>query len=172
MASFFVSRVDTAVDAELIRIGTDEAGALRGRLGVANARRAYQAFVEIFTGPRFETYAVNGARVQRPLWASTGVKDPMVRETYYVDELQGDHTVNTLPPATLDAFMHCGLVEEGLVAYANEAASLMERLVAQGVDLTPIADRLERDGVASFSESHISLLDAIAAERARIRACG
>ena len=112
MASFFVSRVDTEVDRRLERIGTDEALALRGRAALAQAKLAYRDFREAFSGPRWETLARDGANPQRPLWASTSTKNDAYPDLLYVDSLIGRDTVNTMPDATLDAFLDHGIVAD------------------------------------------------------------
>ena len=127
VASFFVSRVDNEVDRRLEAIGTPEALALRGKVAVANAQVAYQLFLERFSGPRWETLVDRGARVQRPLWASTSTKNPDYPDTLYVDELIGPDTVNTLPDATLDAFEDHGAVARTLDADPAGARAVLDR---------------------------------------------
>ena len=158
VASFFVSRVDTAVDAELEKLGNRE---LRGKAAIANAKVAYQRFKEIFSGPRWEHLAGNGARVQRLLWASTGTKNPGYPDTLYVDGLIGPHTVNTLPPATLGSFLDHGRVAPTLEAGFNLAGSQLEGLSKLGLDLEAITKRLEEEGVGLFAKSFDSLLESI-----------
>ncbi|MFV0525402.1 MAG: transaldolase [Acidimicrobiales bacterium] len=153
VASFFISRVDVLVDAELDKIGTDEALALKGQAAVAQAHLAYQAFREVFSGERWDALVARGARVQRPLWASTSTKDPAYPDTLYVDRLIGSDTVNTLPDATLAAFEDHGTVARTVDAEPAEAARLIARIEALGIDFGEVADRLEREGVRSFVES-------------------
>ena len=164
VASFFVSRVDNEVDRRLEAIGTPEALELRGKVAVANARVAYQLFHERFSGPRWETLVDRGARVQRPLWASTSTKNPDYPDTLYVDELIGPDTVNTLPDATLDAFEDHGVVQRTLDADPDGARAVLDRLAEVGVDLRDVTDTLEVEGVASFEKSFTSLLDTLSAK--------
>ena len=161
VASFFVSRVDNEVDRRLDAIGTPEALDLRGKVAVANARVAYQQFLERFSGPRWETLADRGARVQRPLWASTSTKNPAYPDTLYVDQLIGPDTVNTLPDATLDAFEDRGVVARTLDADPDAARAVLDRLAQVGVDLVDATDTLEVEGVASFEKSFTSLLETL-----------
>src|SRR6478672_5293548 len=134
VASFFVSRVDTEIDKRLEKIGTDEALALRGQAGIANSRLAYAAFEEVFSGPRWEALAAKGARPQRPLWASTGVKNPDYPDTMYVTELVVADTVNTMPEATMDAFADHGDVNGDRVTGTGEQAqAVFDELTAVGI---------------------------------------
>ncbi|MFP5322816.1 MAG: transaldolase [Acidimicrobiia bacterium] len=158
VASFFISRVDTAVDDRLTVIGTDEALALRGMAAVAQAQVAYQRFTEVFSGPRWEALAAKGARVQRPLWASTSTKNPEYPDTLYVDTLIGPDTVNTMPEATLDAFADHGTVARTVDADPEGARSRLEAVSAAGVDLDDVARTLEAEGVAAFEKSFDDLL--------------
>lgn len=158
VASFFISRVDTAVDAQLERIGTDEALALRGRTAVAQAQSAYQLFIERFNSERWQALAQRGARIQRPLWASTSTKNPDFPDTLYVDELIGPNTVNTVPDATLAAFEDHGTVARTVDADPREAQVILDRVAAVGVDLTAVAKQLERDGVDSFANAFDDVL--------------
>ncbi|GAB4533196.1 MAG: bifunctional transaldolase/phosoglucose isomerase [Anaerolineae bacterium] len=170
VASLFVSRVDTAVDRALEEIGTDQALSLRGKIAIANTKVIYAYFCEAFSGPRWEKLAAQGARVQRPLWASTGTKNPHYSDTLYVDSLIGPHTVNTLPPATLEAFMDHGTVAPTLEAGLEEARARLTALAGSGVDLDAITQKLQDDGVASFASSFESLLASIAEKRDRLLA--
>jgi transaldolase len=162
VASFFVSRVDTEIDHRLEAIGSDEALALRGKAGVANARLAYAAYEEVFVdGDRFGALAATGARVQRPLWASTGVKNPEYSDTMYVDELVAVNTVNTMPEKTLDAVADHGVISGDTISGSyDEAGALFEELSAAGIDLTDVFLVLEREGVEKFEKSWQELLDA------------
>jgi transaldolase len=169
VASFFISRVDTEVDRRLEAIGTADALALRGRAAVAQGKLAYHQFQETFAGPRWEALAARGARVQRPLWASTSTKNPEYPDTLYVDQLIGPRTVNTLPEATLEAFVEHGSMERRIDVDVSEADDVWSRLAAVGVDLDDVAAQLEREGVASFQKSFdelIATLDAKAHELA------
>jgi transaldolase/transaldolase/glucose-6-phosphate isomerase len=161
VASFFVSRVDTMVDKALESNGSDEAMALRGKTAVANAKVTYKRFEEIFYGELFKGLKARGARVQRPLWASTSTKNPEYRDVLYVDELIGQETVNTLPPATLDAFRYHGVVRPTLTQDVDQARADIDRLKEFGVDLDAITEKLQVDGVASFAESFDDLLGSL-----------
>ena len=158
VASFFVSRIDTEVDRRLKAIGTDEACRLRGRAAVANAKVAYGHFQRLCSEPRWQALAARGARPQRLLWASTSTKNPAYSDTLYVDELIGPHTVNTLPDATLEAFEDHGTVEPTLESGIDEAAEILDRIKAAGVDLEAVAAQLEDEGVAAFAKSFDELL--------------
>ncbi len=161
VASFFISRVDTEIDQRLENIGTPEALALRGKGAVAQAKLAYGIFQQAFSGPRWDALAAKGARVQRPLWASTSTKNPAYKDTLYVDELIGPHTVNTLPDATLEAFADHGTLARRVDVDVQESLNAWESLTAVGVDLDDVGDKLERDGVASFQKSFIELTDSL-----------
>ena len=164
VASFFVSRVDTEVDRRLAAIGSPEALALQGKAAVANAKLAYQLFLERFSGPRWEALAARGARVQRPLWASTSTKNPAFPDTLYVDELIGPDTVNTIPDATLEAFDDHGTVARTIDAELDDARGDLERLAEVGVDLDDVTRVLEDEGVAAFSKSFDELIGSLQAK--------
>jgi transaldolase len=178
VASFFVSRVDTAVDriidAKLKELPEGEErsrwAVLRGTIAIANAKVAYQRFKEVFTGPRWEHILNMDARVQRPLWASTGTKDPTFSDVYYVEPLIGPYTINTMPTATLAAFNDHGRVAETLEEGVDEARAHLAELAALGVNLTDITDQLEREGVASFSKSFEELMSGIEGKRSALSA--
>jgi len=157
VASFFISRVDTEVDRRLEALGTPEALALRGRAAVAQGQLAYAAFRETFAGERWEALARRGARLQRPLWASTSTKNPEYRDTLYVDELIGPDTVNTLPEATLDAFEDHGTVARTVDADLDGARRTWAQL-GELVDLGDVAAVLEAEGVTAFEKSFDELL--------------
>jgi transaldolase len=162
VASFFVSRVDTEIDKRLEKIGTDEAMALRGKAGVANSRLAYAAFQEVFQGTRWAALTAQGATAQRPLWASTGVKNPDYADTMYVSELVVADTVNTMPEKTLKAFADHGEVEGDKVANtASEAQEVFDALERVGVDLTDTFKVLEDEGVEKFDQSWTELLETV-----------
>jgi transaldolase len=162
VASFFVSRVDTEIDKRLEKIGTDEALALRGKAGVANSRLAYAAYVETFQGTRWAALTAQGAKAQRPLWASTGVKNPDYSDTLYVTDLVVADTVNTMPEKTLMAFADHGEVEGDKVANsAAEAQEVFDALERVGVDLTDVFTTLEDEGVSKFEASWQELLDTV-----------
>jgi transaldolase len=162
VASFFVSRVDTEVDKRLEKIGSDEALALRGKAGVANARLAYAAYEEVFVGgSRFEPLKADGARVQRPLWASTGVKNPDYSDTLYVTELVAPHTVNTMPEKTIGAVADHGVITgDTVTGTAAESQALFDALTAVGVDLPDVFKVLEDEGVEKFEKSWLELIEA------------
>ncbi|KDE97515.1 transaldolase [Mycolicibacterium aromaticivorans JS19b1 = JCM 16368] len=162
VASFFVSRVDTEIDKRLEKIGSDDALALRGQAGVANARLAYAAYEEVFLGgDRFRALADAGARVQRPLWASTGVKNPDYSDTLYVTELVAPNTVNTMPEKTMDAVADHGVVTgDTITGTAGAAQAVFDKLDAIGIDLRDVFLLLENEGVEKFEKSWQELLDA------------
>jgi len=168
VASFFISRVDTEVDRRLEAIGTPEALALRGQAAVAQGKLAYQLFRSSFSGPRWEALAARGARVQRPLWASTSTKNPAYPDTLYVDQLIGPDTVNTLPDATIAAFADHGTLARTVDVGVEKARTLWQTLPRLGVDLDDVARQLEREGVASFQKSFTELLEALTAKRAQL----
>jgi transaldolase len=159
VASFFVSRVDTTIDRALEAIGTAEALALRGSIAIANAKMVYRRFTEIFYGAAFATLKEGGCRMQRPLWASTGVKNASYRDVMYVEELIGPDTVTTIPPATLDAFRSHGRVRSATVAAGvDEARAALSKLAQLGIDLQAIAEKLQADGVAAFASGYDAVL--------------
>ena len=178
VASFFVSRVDALVDKQLDALiaGTkDEAKqaeleALKGKAAVANAKLAYKAYQEIFSGSEWETLAAAGAKVQRPLWASTSVKNPAYPDTLYVDELIGPDTVNTMPRPTIIAFLDHGTVARTIDTGVEEAAATMAALQAAGIDFQAVTDQLEEEGIAAFVKSFDSLLSGVASKRAQLAA--
>lgn len=169
VASFFVSRLDTEVDRRLDAIGTDEALALRGTAAVAQAQCAYQLFLDRFSGPRWEALEARGARVQRPLWASTSTKNPAYRDTLYVDELIGPRSVNTMPDATLEAFEEHGSLERRVDADPDAARATLDRLADVGVDMADVTRVLEDEGVASFSKSFDELLGVLGDKAEQLR---
>jgi transaldolase len=161
VASFFVSRVDTEIDKRLEKIGSDDAKALMGKAAVANARLAYAAYQEVFVGgDRFTKLEADGARVQRPLWASTGVKNPDYSDTLYVTELVAPNTVNTMPEKTIDAVADHGEVTgDTVTGTAALAQEVFDKLDAIGIDLTDVFLVLENEGVQKFEESWTELLE-------------
>jgi transaldolase len=159
VASFFVSRVDTKVDKALEGTGRED---LRGKAAVANARIAYESFLRIFSGPRWEALAAKGARVQRPLWASTSTKNPDYPDTLYVDELIGPDTVNTMPDQTIEASRDHATAARTVDKDVEGAHKLIEEVKAAGVDFDAIVQQeLVDEGVKSFSDSYGSLLESI-----------
>jgi transaldolase len=170
VASFFVSRVDTEVDRRLDKIGTAEAVALRGKAAIANARLAYQHFEEVLASPRWTALEAFDARPQRPLWASTGVKDPAYDPTRYVVELVAPHTVNTMPEPTLHAVADAGVVRGDTVRGSyQDARAVLDALGKVGVDYDDVVAALERDGVDKFQASWRELLDSVSQAMAERR---
>jgi transaldolase len=173
VASFFVSRVDTLVDKLLeerlpqatTSSGREEIESLQGKTAIANSRLVYQKFKEIFGGPRFFALKQKGARVQRPLWASTSTKNPHYRDVLYVEELIGPDTVDTMPPATIDAFRDHGLVRPSLEENLEEAKQIFVRLAQLGINMDEVALKLQNDGVKLFADSFDTLLESISAKR-------
>jgi transaldolase len=170
VASFFISRVDTEVDRRLEGIGSSEALALRGRGALAQAQIAYQRFLDTFQGPRWEALAARGARVQRPLWASTSTKNPAYPDTAYVDQLIGPHTVNTMPEDTIEAFLDHGTVARTVDADFEGAQTALDALAEVGVDLDDVAVVLEEQGVASFAKAFDELIGALDTKAAELGA--
>ena len=158
VASFFISRVDTEVDRRLEAIGSPAALAARGTAAVAQAQVAYSLFTERFRGPRWDQLAARGARVQRPLWASTSTKNPEFPDTLYVDTLIGPDTVNTLPEATIEAFEDHGTVARTVDADLDEARAALDRLRELGIDLDDVSRVLEDEGVSAFVKSFDEVL--------------
>ena len=159
VASFFVSRVDTEADRRLEALGRTD---LQGKLAVANAKLAYQLYLQTFAGPRWEFLAAKGARPQRCLWASTSTKNPAYPDTIYVSELVGADVVNTMPLETIEAFQDHGVVKpSSLVSGLDEAHQLFADLATAGVDYADVTDTLEAEGVQKFSDSFESLLEGI-----------
>jgi transaldolase len=171
VASFFVSRVDTEIDKRLDAIGTSEARGLKGKAGVANARLAYQAFEEVFSTPRWGSLADEGANPQRPLWASTGVKDPAYPDTLYVTELVAADVVNTMPEKTLEATADHGDIHGDTVTSGYELASnLLDDLERIGVSYTEVVELLEVEGVDKFEKAWLELLDGVTTEMSKVSA--
>ncbi|MCB2175227.1 MAG: transaldolase [Actinomycetales bacterium] len=161
VASFFVSRVDTAVDARLEKIGDDPAVALRGTAAIANARLAYRLWEQTRASERWTALAAAGARTQRPLWASTSTKDPAYRDTRYVEELVAPHTVNTMPGATLTATADHGLIRPDAIHAYPDAERVMAELAGVGVNLAAVTDQLEVEGVQKFTDAWEDLLGTV-----------
>jgi len=159
VASFFISRVDTAVDKELGAIGNTE---LAGKIAVANSKIAYAEYKNILQQPRWQQLADKGARMQRVLWASTSTKNPAYPDNLYVDELIGPDTVNTLPPSTLESFIDHGRVAETLTQGLQEAQSQVAKLADLGIDLKAVTQKLQDDGVVAFARPFGKLLESIA----------
>jgi transaldolase len=176
VASFFVSRVDSAVDAQLNKLGEaarDEAAkqralSLRGKAAVANAKLAYRRFQEVFSGERWDRLAAAGAQVQRPLWASTSTKNPDYRDVIYVEELIGPHTVNTMPLATVEAFADHGVAKVTVDQDVEGARADLAALAELGIDMDQVTDQLQREGVDKFAKSFRELLQSVDAKLTRV----
>ncbi|MEU6329502.1 transaldolase [Streptomyces sp. NPDC047049] len=169
VASFFVSRVDTEIDKRLEKLGTDEAKALKGKAALANARLAYQAYEEVFSSERWAALDKAGANKQRPLWASTGVKDPAYKDTLYVDDLVAPGTVNTMPEATLEATADHGRITGDTVRAGYEAAKAdLAATEALGISYDEVVQVLEDEGVEKFEASWNDLLKSTEAELKRL----
>ena len=168
VASFFVSRVDTAVDSELTAIGSAEALQLQGEAGVAQAKLAYQLFREQFSGPRWDALVHRGARVQRPLWASTSTKNPRYPDLLYVDNLIGADTVNTMPDATIAAFEDHGHVARTIDQGCDAARVALDQLARVGVDMDAVSSTLEREGVDAFARSFTDAVAAVGVKLAEV----
>ncbi|MGH7711052.1 MAG: transaldolase [Gemmatimonadaceae bacterium] len=163
VASFFVSRVDTETDKRLdalVAVGGNKAQleALKGKAAIANAKLAYRLFQQRFAGSRWEALAARGAQLQRPLWASTSTKNPAYRDVLYVEELIGPHTVNTMTPATIDAFRDHGVVERTVDRDVAEAERQLAALEAVGISIAAVTEKLLVDGIASFQKSFDTLI--------------
>jgi transaldolase len=165
VASFFVSRVDTEIDKRLdgligraIGPERDRLKTLKGRAAIANAKLAYRLFRRKFSGPRWEALAKQGARVQRPLWASTSTKNPEYRDVMYVEELIGPDTVDTMPPATIDAFRDHGAVESTVDKKVAVAEGVLKEIEAIGISMKEVTEKLLVDGIASFQKSFDELI--------------
>jgi transaldolase/glucose-6-phosphate isomerase len=167
VASFFVSRIDAAADKKLKALADKEAAAqLKGKVAIANAKIAYERYKVLFSGPRWEKLAKAGAKTQRLLWASTSTKDPSYKDTLYVEALIGRDTVDTIPPATMDAFRDHGVVKADAVEQDLAGAkAVMARLEKQGISLKEITDELVKEGVKSFADSFDKLLGVVGERR-------
>jgi transaldolase len=164
VASFFVSRVDSEIDKRLEALGTDEATALKGKAGVANAQLAYQVYEQSFATERAQVLLAAGANKQRPLWASTGVKDPAVLDTTYVVELVAPEVVNTMPEKTLEATFDHGVIAGDTITGSYAAANaVLDAIAAQGISYEDVTAQLEKEGVEKFIVSWNELLDTVTA---------
>ncbi len=171
VASFFVSRVDTEIDQRLDKLGTEEAKELRGLAAIANARLAYEHYEKVFTSERWLALAAAGAKPQRPLWASTGVKDPAYDDTRYVVELVAPGTVNTMPEATLDAVADHGELRGDTVRGGYlEAQQQLDRLESLGISYDEVVEVLEVEGVGKFEASWNELIESVTVELEKVRA--
>jgi transaldolase len=168
VASFFVSRVDTEIDARLDKIGTEEAVALKGKAGIANAQLAYEHFEKVIASDRWKALEAKGAHPQRPLWASTGVKDPNYDDTMYVVQLVAPNTVNTMPEATLNAVADHGQISGDTITGSYAAAQkVLDDLAAVGVDYDEVVDLLEVEGVQKFEDAWTQLLEGVQGQLAK-----
>jgi transaldolase/glucose-6-phosphate isomerase len=167
VASFFVSRIDAAVDKQLVKLADKKAAdRLRGKVAIANAKLAYAGYKMLFSGPRWQSLAAAGAKTQRLLWASTSTKDPAYKDTMYVEALIGRDTVDTIPPATMDAFRdHGGVKADAIEADMADANATLIELQAQGISLKEITEKLVEDGVQQFADAFDKLFDAVARQR-------
>lgn len=165
VASFFVSRVESSMDKALEELANTD---LLGKIAVANTKATYKRFLQVFSGERWQKLADKGARVQRPLWASTSTKNPNYSDVKYVEELIGKDTVNTLPPHTLDDFLDHGTVASTITDRMDEASAILEQLEAAGVDYDKVTETLQHDGVIAFAKSFEVLMDSIREKRQKI----
>ncbi|MBD0320878.1 MAG: transaldolase [Gemmatimonadetes bacterium] len=168
VASFFVSRVDSAIDAQLEKLGGDAAKSMMGKAAVANAKLAYQRFTEVFAGERWERLRGRGARVQRPLWASTSTKNPSYRDVIYVEELIGEHTVNTMPLATVKAFADHGVARRTVDQDLPAAHQVLADLRELGIDLDAVTEQLQTEGVDKFSKSFRGMMQVVEEKLSRV----
>jgi transaldolase len=168
VASFFVSRVDTKVDKLLEKINTPEANALKGKIGIANAKMAYQGFKELFNSPRWSHLAERGGRIQRVLYGSTGTKNPEYSDVMYVENLIGPDTINTVPRETLAAFLDHGKVARTLEENLEEARAQLNQLAELGIDLEVIGAQLSEEGIQKFIEPYDSLIERIKEKSAEL----
>ena len=166
VASFFVSRVDTETDKRLDELGGHKE--LKGKLGIGNAKLAYQNYLDTFSGPRWDALEAKGATKQRCLWASTSTKNPEYRDVMYVEELIGPATVNTMPEETISAFQDHGNVAETLTQGVDEARQLLDDLAKAGVDYDDVVQTLEEEGVQKFADSFAELLEGIRSKRTEL----
>jgi transaldolase len=178
VASFFVSRVDTAVDRALDEVAEKDpasrevAESLKGKIAIANTKLAYGCFRQVFAGPRWERLVALGACVQRPLWASTSTKNPAYPDTMYVDSLIGPDTVNTMPHATIEAVLDHGTVALTLERGWEEAREQLAALAERGINLAAITEQVQGEGVAAFARSFESLIESVEQKRSQLRARG
>jgi transaldolase len=162
VASFFVSRVDTEIDKRLDKIGSREAAELRGKAGVANARLAYERYEKVIGSDRWQALAAEGANTQRPLWASTGVKDPAYDDTMYVVDLVAPNTINTMPEATLNAVAdHGNIGGDAVTGHYDESRQVIDALNALGVEYDDVIEALEVEGVQKFEDSYAQLAESV-----------
>jgi transaldolase len=165
VASLFVSRLDVVADRLLEAIGSPQALSLRGRVAIANAQRVYRRFREIFSDDSFATLWRRGARVQRPLWASTGTKNPSYSDVLYLEALIGPQTITTVPPATMDAFRDHGRVRVTLGTGEEEADAVLAKATALGLDVRAITEQLQTEAITAFARSFDQLLATVEEKR-------
>jgi transaldolase len=168
VASLFVSRLDVVADRLLGEIGTPDALSLRGKIAIANAKRVYHRFRELFDGEPFAALQRRGARIQRPLWASTGTKNASYSDVVYIEELIGPDTITTVPPATLDAFRDHGRVRVTLATEDKEAEAVLAAAMALGLDVDMITEQLQTDGLKAFASSFDELIATLGRKRSQI----
>jgi transaldolase len=168
VASLFVSRLDVVADRQLEKIGSPDALALRGKIAIANARRVYRRFRELFDGEPFAALKQRGARIQRPLWASTGTKNASYSDVLYVEALIGPETITTVPPATLDAFRDHGRVRVALGTEEGEAEHVLATAAALGLDVRAMSQQLQTDGIKAFASSFDDVVATIGEKRGQI----
>jgi len=166
VASFFVSRVDGAIDPQLEKLGKSE---WAGKAAIANAKVAYELFESFMASPRVQALKAKGAQVQRPLWASTSTKNPKYRDVIYVEELIGPLTVNTLPPQTLAAFRDHGVVRVSIKENVSQAKEVLSQLEKLGISMAAVTRKLEEDGIKSFSDSYDVLIKSIDDKRKQLK---
>ena len=171
VASFFVSRVDTEIDKRLDALSSKPSAlSLKGKSAIANAKLAYEMFQQRFSSPRWKALEARGARVQKPLWASTGTKNPAYSDVLYVEQLIGPRCVNTLPPATIDAFKDHGETKRTLDANVDESRRVMQELDQVGISMKDVTDKLLADGLASFQKSFDTLIAGLEKKRGAVAA--
>jgi transaldolase len=168
VASLFVSRLDVVADRLLEEIGTPDALSLRGRIGIANAKRVYRRFRTLFDGERFAALRRRGARVQRPLWASTGTKNASYSDVLYIEELIGPDTITTVPPATLDAFRDHGRVRLTLETEGEDVEAVLATAATLGIDVPAITEQLQTNGIRAFASSFDQLVGTLEEKRRQL----
>lgn len=169
VASVFVSRIDSMIDGQLTGIGTPEALALQGKAGVANTKLVYKTFLQIFSGERWEKLRAHGSNLQRPLWASTSTKNPEYPDLLYVETLIGPHTVNTVPPATLEGILDHGKAVSSVTDGISQAEEDLDQIEKAGISLSGVMDDLLREGVEKFAQSFHTLFEKLQAKREHLR---
>jgi len=168
VASLFVSRLDVVADRLLEKIGTPDALSLRGRIGIANAKRVYRRFRTLFDGEAFAALRRRGARAQRPLWASTGTKNASYSDVLYIEELIGPYTITTVPPATLDAFRDHGHVRFTVETKGEDVEAVLATAATLGLDVPTITEQLQTDGIKAFAASFDQLIGTLEGKRRQL----